>query len=397
MEEETMRVLEGIRVLDFGRYIAGPFCAALLGDMGADVIRIERPGGGEDRVVGAVTHDGIGAGFFQLNRNKRSLTLNPTSTEGREIVKKLVATADVVVANVPPQALTEMGIDLASLHAINPRVILTTGSAFGRGGPYSNRLGFDGIGQVMSGNTYMSGADENTPAKSLFPYVDYGTATNCALGALAALMAREKTGRGQMVEGSLLRTALTIANSPLIEEDILELGRKPQGNRGYNAAPADVFRTRDGFILAQVVSDTLFKRWAGLVGEPGWPSDPRFKDDKSRGENGKIISDRMNEWCANYTSEEAILLLAEARIPAGKVMSPRQVLSDPHVQTMFIPQDYPTLKKPAQVVGPPTLLSETPLEFHRRAPTSGEHTDEILQSIGYSGDEIAALRAKNVI
>ncbi|MCK9993181.1 MAG: hypothetical protein Dbin4_01701 [Alphaproteobacteria bacterium] len=391
------RVLEGIRVLDFGRYIAGPFCSALLGDMGADVIRIERPGGGEDRVVGPVTEDGIGAGFFQLNRNKRSLTLNPTSKEGREIVKKLVATADVVVANVPPQALAAMGIDLESLHAINPRIILTTGSAFGRGGPYSERLGFDGIGQVMSGNSYMSGTDENTPQKSLFPYVDYGTATNCALGTLAALMAREKTGRGQMVEGSLLRTALTVGNSVLIEEDMLELGRIPQGNRGYNAAPSDIFKTRDGYILAQVVSDTLFKRWTGLMGEESWPEDPRFKDDLARGVNSQIISDRMNKWCANYTSEEAILLLAEAKIPAGKVYSPRQALNDPHIQTMFIEQDYPTLKKPARVVGPPALLSDTPLEYRLRAPEAGEHTDEILLGIGYSQGQIAELREKNIV
>ena len=158
---------------------------------------------------------------MQVNRNKRSLTLNPTSKEGREIVKKLVATADVVVANMPPQALAAMGLDLESLHAINPRVILTTGSAFGRGGPYSERLGFDGIGQVMSGNTYMSGTPEGGPHRSIFPYVDFGTATNLAFGTLAALMAREKTGRGQMVEGSLLRTALTISNTCLIEEDML--------------------------------------------------------------------------------------------------------------------------------------------------------------------------------
>ncbi|MSP41862.1 MAG: CoA transferase [Alphaproteobacteria bacterium] len=390
-------VLEGIRVLDFGRYIAGPFCSALLGDMGADVIRIERPGGGEDRVVSPVTDDGISAGFFQLNRNKRSLTLNPTSKEGREIVKKLVATADVVVANLPPQSLFSMGLDLESLHAINPRVILTTGSAYGRGGPYSDRVGFDGIGQVMSGNTYMSGADEEHPGKSLFPYVDYGTATNCAMGTLAALMARERTGKGQMVEGSLLRTALTIANGCLIEEDMLELDRKPQGNRGYSSAPSDIFRAKDGFILAQVVSDTLFKRWTTLIGEPDWPADPRFKDDTVRGINSKIISDRMNKWCASYTCEEATTLLAEAKIPSGRVNSPRQALNDPHIQTMFIKQDYPTLKKPAQVVGPPTLLSDTPLEFRRRAPTVGEHTDEILLGLGYTQGGIAELRANNII
>ncbi len=391
------RVLEGIRVLDFGRYIAGPYCAALLGDLGADVIRIERPGGGEDRPVTPVARDKTGAGFFQVNRNKRSLTLNPTSVAGREIVKKLIATADVVVANIPPQALAAMGIDLASLHAINPRVILTTGSAFGRGGPYSDRVGFDGIGQVMSGNTYISGTPDGGPHRSILPYVDFGTAANLAMGTLAALIARGKTGRGQMVEGSLLRTALTVANSCLIEEDQLTLGRKPQGNRGFNAAPSDIFKCRDGWILAQVVSNTLFKRWADLMGEPDWLTDPRFGSDEARGDNGDLISERMNRWAANYTCAEALVLLAEAKIPAGEVLSPAQALADPHIQTMFVAQDYPTLNKPARVVGPPVLLSDTPAEFHLRAPEAGEHTDEILASIGYSGGEIAGLRASNII
>lgn len=390
-------VLEGIRVLDFGRYIAGPFCSALLGDLGADVIRIERPGGGEDRPVSPVARDKTGAGFFQVNRNKRSLTLNPTSPEGREIVKKLVATADVVVANIPPQALAAMGLDLDSLHAINPRIILTTGSAFGRGGPYSDRLGFDGIGQVMSGNTYMSGTPDGGPHRSIFPYVDFGTATNLAFGTLAALMAREKTGKGQMVEGSLLRTALTISNTCLIEEDQLAIGRKPQGNRGFNAAPSDIFKTKDGHILAQVVSNNLFRRWADLMGEDIWLNDPRFKDDESRAANGHLISGRMNKWTSGLTSAEALSLLAEAKIPAGEVLSPRQALNDPHIQTMFVEQDYPTLDKPAKLVGPSVLLSDTPAEFHLRAPVAGEHTDEILQSIGYSDAEIAALRSNNII
>ncbi len=390
-------VLDGIRVLDFGRYIAGPFCSALLGDLGADVIRIERPGGGEDRPVSPVGSDKTGAGFLQVNRNKRSLTLNPTSPEGREIVKKLLVTADVVVANIPPQALAAMGLDLESLHAVNSRIILTTGSAFGRGGPYSERLGFDGIGQVMSGNTYMSGTPEGGPHRSIFPYVDFGTATNLAFGTLAALMAREKTGRGQMVEGSLLRTALTISNTCLIEEDQLGVGRKPQGNRGFNAAPSDIFKTRDGWVLAQVVSNGLFKRWAGLMGEEMWMTDPRFRDDEARAANGHLISERMNKWTANYTSAEALVLLAEAKIPAGEVLSPAQALQDPHIQTMFVEQEYPTVKKPAKLVGPSALLSDTPAEFYLRAPTAGEHTDEILGSIGYSQHEIAELREKNIV
>ena len=175
------RVLEGIRVLDFGRYIAGPFCATLLGDMGAEVIRVEKVDGSEDRFLSPVTEQGDGALFMQMGRNKLSLTLNPMKPEGREIVKKLVATADVVVANLPPDTLKTMGLDYDSLKAIKPDIILTMISAFGTGGPYQNRVGFDGLGQAMSGNMYLSGTPDQ-PVKAYAPYVDYGTASLSAFG-----------------------------------------------------------------------------------------------------------------------------------------------------------------------------------------------------------------------
>ena len=188
-------VLDGIRVLDFGRYIAGPFCAALLADLGADVIRVEKVRGSEDRFIIPLNEAGDGAMFMQVNRNKRGLTLNPMKPDGREVVRRLVATADVVVANLPDSALTAMGIDYRSLVAIRPSVILTSVSAFGAGGPLSGKLGFDGIGQAMSGSMYLSGRP-GEPTKTYVPYVDFTTALSATVGTLAALMARQQTGRG---------------------------------------------------------------------------------------------------------------------------------------------------------------------------------------------------------
>lgn len=198
------RVLDGIRVLDFGRYIAGPFCATLLGDMGAEVIRIEKVDGSEDRFLSPVTEQGDGAMFLQLARNKLSMTLNPMKPDGRRIVQKLVATADVVLANLPPDTLKTMGLDYDSLTAIKPDIILTMISAFGRGGPYANRVGFDGLGQAMSGNMYMSGTPEQ-PVKAYAPFVDFGTASLSAFGTMAALYQRQKNrqwpgGRGFPVQ-----------------------------------------------------------------------------------------------------------------------------------------------------------------------------------------------------
>ncbi len=209
-------VLDGIRVLDFGRYIAGPFCAALLADLGAEVIRVERIGGGEDRgfiPVGAGP-DGGGAMFLAMNRNKLGMTLDPATPKGREIVKKLVATADVVVANLPPQVLRALALDLDSLRLVKPDIILTTVTGFGAGGPLSHKHGFDGIGQAMSGAAYLSGAPEQPIAIKL-PWVDFGTACLSAFGTLAALIERGKTGHGQKVEGALLRTAIAFANATL--------------------------------------------------------------------------------------------------------------------------------------------------------------------------------------
>jgi crotonobetainyl-CoA:carnitine CoA-transferase CaiB-like acyl-CoA transferase len=391
-------VLEGIRVLDFGRYIAGPYCAALLAEHGAEVIRIEKREGSEDRYQAPVAKSGEGALFLQMNRNKFGMTLDPMLPEGQEVVRKLVATADVVVANLPPQTLRDMKLDYVSLTAVKPDIILTTITAYGRGGPYSDRVGFDGIGQVMSGAVYMTGTEEQ-PYRAQVPWVDFGTALHCAFGTMAALMARKMTGKGQWVEGALLATAVTLGNALLIEQAVIAPNRVPTGNRGQTAAPVDIFRTRDGWILAQVIGQPLFKRWANLMGEPHWLTDPRFKDDISRGDNGAVVSERMSRWCAERTTAQALETLAKAKIPSGPVLKPQQTLDDPHIQAMgfFQPTEFPGAPRPAPLAKVPVWLSETPGSIRRRAPTLGEHTDQILSQLGYSKQAIAELRDKGVI
>ena len=278
-------ILRGVRVLDFGRYIAGPYCATLLADLGADVIRVERPAGGEDRYTVPISDDGEGAYHLQIARNKRGMTLNPTRDKGREVVRRLVATADVVIVNLPAPALRKLGLDYESLCAIKPDIILTTGSAFGSKGPYSSRGGFDTVAQAMSGGMYLSGTP-GAPAKSFAPYCDFGTAALSAFGTLAALLHRAQTGDGQVVEGTLLGTALAFNNAALMEEAVLGLGRQGTGTRGQYNAPTDTFRTRDGRVTVQVVGEGLFRRWAELLDEPEWLEGPRFASDQSRGDHG---------------------------------------------------------------------------------------------------------------
>lgn len=393
-------VLEGVRVLDFGRYIAGPWCAAVLGDLGAEVIRIEKTSGSEDRYVMPITPQQDGASYMQMNRNKLGITLNPMSDEGREIVRKLVATADVVVANLPPSGLTAMGLDYESLKAVRPDIILTTVTAFGTGGPASDRVGFDGVAQALSGAMYLSGPP-GRPTKTITNFADFGTALSSAIGTLAALMHRDKTGEGQHVEGSLLGTALTFMAANLIEQAAIKPDRTSSWNRSQGAGPADTFATRDGWILVHCVGEPLFRRWCRLLGEEALLDDPRFATDQGRGDHGEELSDRMAAWCAERTTEAALQALDQARIPAGQVYSPQQALDDAHIQAMgFLKtMDYPGLPD-----GKGAFVSDTPVRFstirsgvHRRAPTLGEHTNTILQELGYSESDIAMLRERGVV
>ena len=391
-------VLDGIRVVDFGRYIAGPYCAALLADLGADVIRIERRDGGEDRWVAPVGEDGVGAMYLVMNRNKRAMTLDPASPRGREVVKRLVATADVVVANLPPDVLRHLALDLDSLRRVKPDIILTTVTAFGAGGPWSHKHGFDGIGQAMCGSAYLTGTPEQ-PLRAAVAWVDCGTASLAALGTLAALIERQKSGRGQKVEGALLRTAVAFNNPTLVEQQVIKADRIATVNRGQTSAPSDLFRTRDGWIIAYAIGGPMYKRWARLMGEEHWLTDPRFKDDLARGDHGEIISERMSRWTAERTTEQALAALEKGQIPAGPLYSPQQALEDAHIRAagLLRDTDYPGVARGVPLAPTPVDLSETPGQFKRRAPTLGEHTDEILTELGYQKAQIAELRTRNVI
>ena len=393
-------VLDGIRVLDFGRYIAGPFCAALLGDLGAEVIRIERREGGEDRgmIPVGTGDDGGGAMFLAMNRNKLGMTLDPANPRGREIVKKLVATADVVVANLPPRVLRSLALDLDSLRQTKPDIILTTVTGFGAGGRLSSKHGFDGIGQAMSGAVFLSGLADQ-PIMTKVPWVDFGTAFLSAFGTLAALMERGKTGRGQKVEGALLRTAVAISNAMLIEQAMTGVDRVATVNRAFNNGPGDVYRCKDGWIVTTVIGPYMFGRWCEMVGEPGWAADPRFVDDQARADNGEAITARMNEWCAGRTCEDALAALEKANIVAGQVYSPQQALDEPHIRDagLLAEREFPGLPQTLPLAPTPIDLSETPGTYRRRAPLIGEHTDDILASLGYSAAEIAALHEEKVV
>ena len=394
-----LKILKNIRVLDFGRYIAGPYCGALLGDLGAEVIRIERLSGSEDRFIHPLKEEGgEGAMFMQMNRNKKGMTLNPTKEGSATIVEKLIKSADVVIANLPPQTLKRMGIDYETISKYNPGIILTTVSAFGAGGPYSERVGFDGVGQAMSGAAYLTG-NENEPVKAYSPYIDYGTASLTAMGTLAAIIERNETGKGQIVEGALFATSLAFMNTHLIEQSITKKNRKAIGNRSPYAGPVDMVETKDGWIVVQVLGDTLFKRWATLVSAEDLLDDDRFSTDINRGINGEILSKKTSDWASQYTNEEALKLLAKASVPAGPVNDLQDALDDPHVKAMNFFQDleYPGIPGKSPVMGLPVKLSNSENIIDKRPPILGEHTEEILIDLGFTNDEINEFKEKRII
>ncbi len=390
--------LAGIRVIDFGRFIAGPYCGMLLADMGADVVRVDRRQGSEDRYVAPITESGEGGGFLSLNRNKRSLTLDASKPQSAEIIRRLVKSADIVIANLPIDVLKKMALDYDSLRAVKPDIIFARISTFGPDGPYASRVGFDTVAQAMSGAMSLTGFP-GPPVRAIVPFADYGTALHTAFGIMVALRHREQTGEGQIVDGSLLATSITFTQGLLAEKHVLGIDRWQTGNASFYAAPADTYQTQDGWIVVSVIGPEMFARWTRLVGRDDLLNDPRFADDLARADHRATITEIMADWLATRSTADAISALEAARIPAGPVLNLQQVLDDPQVKARELLRyvEYPGAAKSVPLADTAVRLSATPGAITKRAPMLGEHTSQVLLEVGYSSDEIAELRKAEVV
>jgi crotonobetainyl-CoA:carnitine CoA-transferase CaiB-like acyl-CoA transferase len=291
-----------------------------------------------------------------------------------------------------------MGLDYETLRSIKEDIIVSTVTCFGSGGPFSDRVGFDGLAQAMSGAMHMTGP-EGLPTRNATPYVDFCTGSLLGMATLAALRHRDLTGDGQELEGALLKTAMTIANATLIEQDQLQLHREASHNQGQTAAPSDTFETSNGLVLVSVIGNYQFARWAKLVGRPELADDPRFHNDEGRGNHRHEICGVMSDWCADKTTEDVLLALAELKIPGAPVLTPQQTLDHPHVEALgFLERvDYPTATKGVPISQFPVTMTESPGVIRRRAPELGEHTDEVLLELGYSSSTIAEFRSDRII
>ena len=393
------RVLHGIRVLDFGRYRAGPYAAMLLADMGADVIRVERPGGEDDRFLGPYTSDEQPMYTFFTCRNKKGITLNLSKETGREILKKLVLQSDVVIESSGAGVNTKLGLDYESLKHIKSDIIVVAMSSYGQYGPYAHRLGVDGIAQAMSGIMWLNGFPDGPPIRSGVNIVDFGAGIYAALGTVLALYNRDRTGEGQLVDVSLLDTALSFTESAVAEYEIRKEIRPRVGNANVFVGPYDTYKAKDGYVCLAVVSEYSWKKFLSVVEREDLADDPRFKTNRDRVKNIKFFTDWLSSWMVNKTVDEIVNQFNEAGVPCARVNTIPEVAADPHIRDreMIVEFDHPEIGK-VPLIGNPIKLSKTPVEIRTSAPALGEHNEEIYRDLlGLSQQELHKFKQEGVI
>jgi formyl-CoA transferase len=393
--------LSDLRVIELGTLLAGPFCGQLLGDMGAEVVKIEPPGQGDPlRVWGRQKAGEPSLWWPVVARNKKAITLDMRQAEGQKILKELVKEADFLLENFRPGTMEKWGCGYDELAKINPRLIMIRVSGYGQSGPYSHRAGFGAIGEAMGGLRYVCGDPSTQPSRMGISIGDELAAVFATIGALSALHYREKTGRGQVVDSALYEAVLAMMESLVTEYDKTGYIRERTGAILPNVAPSNVYKTADGLVLIAANQDTVFGRLCDAMGQPTWPKDERFVNHQARGANQKLLDGLIEAWTQTLPTKKVLELMDEHGVPAGLIYRAPDMLEDPHFQAR---DAIVTTKHPyfgdlkMQNVAP--KLSATPGGIHSAAPTDlGQHNDEVYgKLLGFSAERLAALRASKVI
>ena len=392
-----MMALDGIRVLDQTQVMAGPFCSMLLADMGADVIKIEPPGGEHTRREGPLA-PGVSASFLAVNRNKRGLTLDLKQPAGVELLKRLVETADVLVENYRPGVAKRLGVDYDTLAAINPRLIYCSISGFGQTGPYASRGGYDLIAQGMSGIMSATGSDGGAPVKVGVPITDLGAGLFAVVGILSALRARHRTGRGQLVDTSLFEAGVALSQWEATQ--YWYTGEIPRGLGTAHRlnAPYQAFAASDGHFTVGAANDNLWPRFATLLGLTHLIKDPRFDSVPKRLQNRAELEPLIEAVTSREPRDHWLAACEAAGVPAGPIYTVPEALADPHAVARGMSQtmEHPQLGA-VKALGNPVKMSATPPRLRTTAPALGADTDAILREIGYAEADVAALRERRVV
>jgi formyl-CoA transferase len=387
--------LTGVRVVETGQLLAGPFCGQLLGDLGAEVIKIEPPGAGDPmRQWGREKPHGQSLWWPVVARNKKSVTVNLRTPEGQDLARRLAATADVVVENFRPGTLERWGMGYDRLSADNPRLILTRVTGFGQSGPYAPRAGYGSIGEAMGGLRYVTGEPDRAPSRAGISIGDSLAATFACIGTLAALHERERSGRGQVVDSAIYEAVLALMESLVPEWQVAGYQRERTGAILPNIAPSNLYPTADGqTVLIAANQDTVFARLAGAIGEPELAGDERYATHGARGANQQELDDHIAAWTAKQDADELLQLLEEHGVPAGRTYRAQDMLRDPHMvaRGSLVRVHDPRFGELAMHNVAPRL-SRTPGGVRWTGPELGEHTRDVLAgALGLTGTEIDRL------
>jgi crotonobetainyl-CoA:carnitine CoA-transferase CaiB-like acyl-CoA transferase len=383
--------LEGIRVLDVTQVMAGPFCAMQLCDMGADVIKVEPPGGDSTRrMAGARGTDS--AGFNAVNRGKRGIVLDLKASGGQQAFKRLVGRTDIVIENYRPGVMRTFGLDYASLAEAHPSLIYASISGYGQTGPSASKGGFDLIAQGVSGLMSVTGEPGRPPVKVGVPLTDLGAALFAVSAILAALHYRHRTGRGQYIDTSLVEAGIALSVWESAQYFAEGVTPEPLGSAHRMFAPYQAIRCADGYITLGAANDRLFQWTCELLGHPEWAQDPAYANDTLRVRNRAALVGQIEAITVLQTRDYWLAQFDAAGIPCGPINNYAEAFADPQVQSreMVVDVDHPTLGR-LRMAGAPVKMSETPPRANRRAPVLGEHTREVLREAGYSDEDIAAL------
>ena len=393
------KTLEHVTVLDLTRVLAGPFCGMMLADMGANVIKIESVGKGDDSRQYAPMINGESCYYMNLNRNKKGITLNLKAPEGKAAFLKMVEKADIVLENYRPGVMERLGLGYEELKKVNPRIVYGCVSGFGHYGPYSSRGGYDIIGQAMSGLMSTTGWPDTGPTRTGTAMADVLGGLSVCIGVLAALLNAKETGIGQKVDVALVDSA--VASLEIINQIYLATGRIPEriGNRYESCYPYDSFKCADGELVIACGNDSLFVKLANLMGQPELITDDRFDRNPKRVENHAILKPIVEAWTTKYNRDELVQMILDAGVPAAPINTIADTTKDPHIagaREMFVEVDHPVAGK-MKLTGCHIKMSRTPSAIRTPAPLLGQDNDEIYGSLGYSADQIAHMREEGVI
>ena len=387
------QALKGLQVLDFTQVYSGPYCTLMLADMGAEIIKIEPIGKGDQTRNFPPFKDGVSGYYNYINRNKRSVTLNLKSEAGRTAALALAAKADIVVENFSAGTIGKLGLGYEDVKKVNPEVIFASLSGFGQYGPYKNRLAYDAIAQAMGGLTSLSGEPER-PCKVTPALSDAITGIHMAYAIMVAAYHKLKTGKGQLVDVAMMDTVFSVLESSVVMKTLLDKDPKRLGNCSEIAVPYDVYPAKDGRVVIACASDSVFYKMAAAMGREDLLEDPRFASNPARVENRALVDQVLIDWCADKGVDEVVALLDRYKVPVAPIMTIDRLVDDPHIAArgMIIEQEDPVIGK-VRYPGNPLKLSQTPAQFTRRAPRLGEHSAEVLRDVlHYSDETIQAMR-----